>query len=162
MQTIALRVFAAIATFIIGTALASVAHIPRFVRSSSDALIKQEVLDVDSKYLRAHEQRDTAALDRILADDFTITRDDGYSTNKAERLSLVEDPDFTYLSIDTYQVKVHVNDDTEAVVTGKARITGRYMDREFTSPPYRFIRTYEKQQGQWRIASVRVSSLGRR
>src|ERR687883_1143898 len=129
MQRLTINLFVSLATFIIGTAAAGLwpAH-HRVVYSHSPA--EQEVLSVEQEYLDAHVRRDRAALDRILADDFTFYHCGRYSTTKAERLALMENPDFSFLSIDTGDVDVQVNGD-KALVTGEAVARGLYKEQEW-------------------------------
>ena len=153
MKYLAIRLIVAFSTFLIGlSATTFLAPLRSLVNSTGGA--KQEILQVEHQYIQAHLDRDTATLNNILADEFTIgTRCRG--TNKAQRLALLEDPDFAFESINTDDVQVNVNGD-QAEVTGNASLTSRYGDEEFTSSYYRFIRQYEKRQGRWQIVSVRV------
>jgi ketosteroid isomerase-like protein len=155
MQRTIIYLFVSVATFLIGTIIsapwsgANRAVTPPTSYTSEE----QELLNIERRYLDAHMERDVAALDSILADDFTIAHARGRVSDKAARLALVEDSDFTFVDVDTSDVDVHVSGD-EGVVTGRAVVTGRYEDHEFRSPPYRFMRRYEKRQGRWQIVSV--------
>ena len=155
MPHLIVRLAVAILTFTIGLATATIPTGFRFNTTLYSAA-EREVLEVEQAYINAHIQRDTTALDRILADDFTIRLARDRVTTKAARLSLLENPDFTFMSIDTYNVKVQVSGD-EAVVTGRAILRGRHRDREFSSPTYGFTRTYEKRQGHWQIVNVQIT-----
>ena len=159
MQRNIIYLFVSIATFLIGTIISapwSGADHAAVTPPSSYTSDEQELLSIERRYLDAHIERDVAALDSILADDFTIAHARGRVSNKASRLALVEDSDFTFVNVDTSDVDVHVSGD-EGVVTGRAVVTGRYEDREFRSPPYRFMRRYEKRQGRWQIVSVQFT-----
>jgi ketosteroid isomerase-like protein len=142
-----------LATFLIGVTVASPwsagTHHATAVYSSA----QEELMSVERKYLDAHIQRDVAALDSVLADDFVVLHRFGRIGDKAERLALVDNPDFTFLSVDTSDVDVFVNGD-EGIVTGRAIVHGRYADHEFMSPQYRYTRKYEKREGRWQIVSV--------
>jgi ketosteroid isomerase-like protein len=157
MQRLTIHLFISLATFIIGTAAANLWPGHHSVLHSQTA-VEREVLSVEREYLDAHVRRDEAALDRILADDFIFYHCGRYFTTKAERLALMENPDFSFLSIDTSDVDVHVDGD-EAVVTGEAIVRGLSHEREFMSPPYRYTRAYEKRDGRWQVVSVRVSRI---
>jgi ketosteroid isomerase-like protein len=148
-----------LATFLIGTAITApwsggARHDANATTANTAA--EQELLSIERRYVDAHVQRDTATLDSILADDFTIMHRYGIVGDKAERLALLENPDFTFVSVDTSDVEVTVDGD-EGTVTGRAVVRGRYGDREFRSPPYRYTRRYEKRQGRWQIVSVQFS-----
>ncbi len=153
MKHLAIRLIIALSTFFIGLSAAAFLA-PHSFESNSISEAKQEILQVEHQYIQAHLNQDTETLNNILADDFTIgTRH--RITDKAQRLALLDDPDFAFESINTDNVEVSIHGDN-AEVTGDAILTGRYGDREFTSPQYRFIREYEKRQGRWQIVSVRV------
>jgi len=146
-----------LATFFIGITIATPwatdRHAVSRYHNSSD---EQELLNIERRYLDAHVERDVAALDSVLADDFVVLHRFGRVGDKAERLALVENADFTFLSVDTDNVDVTVSGD-EGMVTGRAVVHGRYADHEFMSPPYRFARRYEKREGRWQIVSVQFS-----
>jgi ketosteroid isomerase-like protein len=149
--------FVSLATFLIGVTVASPwSAEPRQPTASAYSSTEQELLSVERRYLDAHIQRDAAALDGVLADDFIVIHRFGRIGDKAERLALLDNPDFTFLAVDTNGVDVFVNGD-EGVVTGIAVVHGRYADHEFLSPPYRYTRKYEKRHGNWQIVSVQFS-----
>jgi len=45
-------------------------------------------------------------------------------------------------------------------VSGNAVVRGVYAGRDFSSPPYRFIRKFEKRDGRWQLVSVEIFRLG--
>lgn len=155
MKYLAIRIIVALSTFFIGLSATALLAQHSF-EATSNGEAKQEILQVEHQYIQAHLNRDPATLNNILADEFTIgTRCCG--TNKAQRLALLDDPDYAFESIKTDNVEVKVNGD-KAEVTGNAILTVRHGDREFTSPHYMFIREYEKRQGRWQIVSVQTAT----
>ena len=159
MQSLAFRLSAAFATFLIGVTTAGVTSTLPAPRSERlrGGTAAPEVLSVEREYIRAHTERDTDALDRILADDFVIGPSTGRVMTKEERLSLVANPDVTFVSVNTKDVQVEV-DGEDALVTGRAAVRGRYKGREFVTPSYGFTRLYEKRRGRWQISSVQIST----
>src|SRR2546423_14026531 len=116
MQRIFINLVVSLATFIIGVTAAT----PwTAFRATSDNQDKTEILKIEQQYLDAHIARDTARLDAILSDDFSFSHYWGGVADKAKRLALLENPDFTFESIDTKNVEVTVHGDT-ARVTGEA------------------------------------------
>lgn len=150
MRQIFSYLLVSLATFIIGitTAMPWTAS-----RTTSESQDKQEILRIEQQYLDAHVRRDTAALDRILAEDFTFSYFRGRVADKAVRLALLESSDFTFQSIDTRNVEVGVNGDT-AHVMGEAVVHGSYLGKDFVTAPYSYLRTYERRDGRWQIVSV--------
>lgn len=151
MKHLAIRLIVSLLTFAIGLASFSLLN---FSSPASDSRDEQAILRIERQYIQANVDGDTATLDRILADDFTIRSRRGFTT-KAERLALLENPDFSFKAISTDEVKVEVNGD-RATVTGEASVESRHYDEVFASPTYRFTRSYEKREGGWKIVSVRV------
>jgi ketosteroid isomerase-like protein len=155
MQRNIIYLFVSLATFLIGNIIAApwsaANHPPAPAAEYTSA--EQELLTIERRYLDAHIQRDVATLDSILADDFTISHTFGRVGDKASRLALVEDSDFTFMDINTYGVDVEVNGDVGFVI-GRAVVTGSYEGREFKTPPYRYTRRFEKRDGRWQIVSV--------
>ena len=155
MQRIFINLFVSVATFVIGVTAAS----PwTAFRTTFDSQDKQEILRVERQYLDAHIKRDAAALDRVLADDFYFSYQYGGAASKTTRLALLENPDFTFESIDTRNVEVTVRGD-RAYVFGEAVVRGNYRGRDFVTAPYSYMRTFERRGGAWQILSVRCDRL---
>lgn len=155
MQRNIIYLFVSLATFLIGNIIAAPwSTADRTTAPGAEyTTTEQELLTIERRYLDAHIQRDVATLDSLLAEDFTIAHAFGRVSDKAARLSLVADSDFTFVDVNTFGVDAEVNGD-EGVVTGRAVVTGSYEGREFKSPPYRYTRRFEKRQGRWQIVSV--------
>ena len=153
MKYLAPRLFASLFAFVIGVASFTVLHAYhlRAVLNSKDG---QAIMQVEREYIQANLNRDTATLDNILADEFTISSR-WKIANKAQRLALLDNPDFAFEDIHVDYADMEVNGDT-AVVKGKAYTRTSYGDEEFISPIYRFTRNYERRDGSWRIVSVRI------
>lgn len=154
MQHYATRLTAATLTFIIGITTAAL-----FNTNNLDAAARtraeREVLTVEREYIRAHVERDIAALNEILADEFRTNF--GRRINKDRRLALIANPYFTIRAIanDDVQVKIEADGDT-ATVSGRARMTMGYADNEFTTPEYKFSRLYKKLDGRWQVAFLSI------
>jgi ketosteroid isomerase-like protein len=152
MQRIIINLVVSLATFIIGVTAAT----PwTAFRTTFDSRDKTEILRIEEQYLDAHVARDTARLASILSDDFTFSHYWGGVADKAKRLALLENPDFTFESIETKGVEVTAQGDT-ARVTGEAVVRGNYRGRAFVTTPYNYMRIYERREGRWQIVSVRA------
>jgi ketosteroid isomerase-like protein len=144
MRYFATRIPAALMTFVLGVASANL--LGYVWGASSD---ERAVLAVEREYVRAHVERDVAALDRVLADDFSMF---GGRVTKQHRLALISNPFFAITSLKTEGVQVVVNGN-EAIVTGAARLSGSFRGREFKTPRYGYTRHLEKRGGRWQIVS---------
>ena len=144
MRYYATRIPAALITFVLGIASANLAA---YVWGASSD--ERDVLAVEREYVRAHVERDVAALDRVLADDFSMF---GGRVTKEHRLALIANPLFNVTSLKTSDVQVVVNG-REAILTGTARLSGGFRGREFTTPRYGYTRHLEKRGGRWQIVT---------
>jgi ketosteroid isomerase-like protein len=144
MRYYATRIPAALITFFVGVAAAGLGG---YVWSGTPA--ERAVLAVEHEYVRAHVERDVAALDRVLADDFSMFAG---RVTKEHRLALLRNPVVAFTSLETEGVNVIVNGD-EAFVTGTARLTGRFRGRDYTTPRYGYTRHLERRGGRWQIVS---------
>jgi ketosteroid isomerase-like protein len=147
----ALRLSAALATFLFGVTATN--FLSAFLPTASDGAAERDVLSVEREYVRAHLERDVAALDRALAEDFSSF---GGRVRKEHRMALLANPLFKVVSLSTGDVRVSVSGD-EARVTGKARMKGSTRGREFETPPYEYTRRLTKREGRWQIVHMKFS-----
>ena len=145
MRYYATRIPAALITFVLGVASSNLVG---YVWSGSSD--ERDVLAVEREYVRAHVERDVAALDRALADDFSMF---GGRVKKEHRLALISNPLFAITSLKTSDVQVVVSGG-HALVTGTARLSGSFRGREFSTPRYGYTRHLERRGGRWQIVSV--------
>jgi ketosteroid isomerase-like protein len=119
----------------------------------------------DTADIRALEQQwdtanlrgDAAALDRVLADDFILTGDDGKVHPKAEVISELKSRNITYHSAKTEDLKIILHGDA-AVVSGQWR--GSYNNRGKTiNLLERFTNFYVRRDGQWRCVASHGSAI---
>ena len=148
MKYFATRLPAALFTFFLGLAATNAAAY-LWPGSAPDGSAERAVLAVEREYIRAHLEGDVGALDRVLADDFSMF---GGRITKEHRLALISNPFFAVTSLKTEGVEVVVNG-REAIVTGAARLTGSFRGREFNTPRYGYTRHLEKRGGRWQIVS---------
>lgn len=154
MNHFAIRLVVSLLTFAIGIASATLLSPFRSSDAVSSGTDAQAILEVERQYIRAHLQADTATLEKILADDFTI-RNRWSFENKGERLARLESAELAFEVINTENVQVKVNGD-KAVLTGEALVESRQGDLAVRGSTYAFKRIYEKRQGRWQIVSVRT------
>ena len=151
-----IRLSVAVATFLLSLAVSA---IPALWSASppagSWAVSEREVLRANREYLEAHMSRDVAALEGLLADEFVIGGPRGRATSKAQRLAMIADGDLSFRYEDQHEPRVLADED-KGEVTGLAVVYGSHLGREFTSPPYRYVRKFEKRDGRWQVVGVEV------
>lgn len=159
MPRYVIRLAVAVATFLLGLALSA---IPLSLRSDAprDGALEQEVLRANREYLAAHMNRDVAALERLLADEFTIGGRYGRLTGKTQRLTMLADPDVSFLSFDSLDARVTA-EGAAGEVSGRAVLRGSFKGRQYQSPPYSYTRWFEKRDGRWQVVKVEIFRGGR-
>jgi ketosteroid isomerase-like protein len=148
MQRYAVRLAAAFFAFLVGTASSSLFNL--FSPAAATGA-EREVMSVEREYVRAHLERDVAALEQLLADDFTSFRG---RVRKEHRLAMIANPYFRVASLETSGVRVEVSGD-EARVTGTATMKGSMAGRDFETPDYKYTRRLERRNGRWQITHMR-------
>ena len=119
--------------------------------------VDQVIRDVDHERIQAQIGADTAALDRIYADDFIGIGPSGTVRTKAQVIADFTSGDLKFQSITTDDVQVRIYQDT-AVETGRSTMIGQDK-RKVVPRDNRFTRVWIKQQGRWRLVSNHYSPL---
>ena len=109
--------------------------------------VEQELRRLNQESAAMQVRRDTAAAERLLADDYVFYQADGGVTNKAQNVAGIRDPAFVCESFVTDDVEVRLYRDV-AVVTGravmKATLRGKAIGGEF-----RYTDVWVKRRGRW-------------
>ena len=106
---------------------------------------------------KAIVRKDRAGIEANMASRFFHIGGDGSTSERDEFVADLLDPD---LSIDPYAVEgltVRVHGDT-ALLSATTRMTGRYKGKPFETH-YRYIDTYVRENGRWRIVAVQITQL---
>lgn len=120
---------------------------------------EQEVRRLMREWDEAYMRRDTSALDRILADDFSFTDAAGKVSNKMQYImAIIKSPDMMLIKpFNSDDVNVRVYGDT-AVVTGRSPLKGRPRGRTL-SDLYRFTDVWVNRQGRWQAVASQVTRI---
>ncbi len=124
-----------------------------------NAKVEAELRQLERQWLDAYDNNDTAAMERIVADDFQITYGDGRTLNKKQTLASLKPGAPKDANSEQY------TEDSVVRVYGKtAIITGVYIyqqrdgDKETISRS-RYTDTYRKRKGRWQVISSHLSPL---
>ncbi len=141
------------------TALRELEHAPTSVAPLA-AEAEQQVRKLEREWLDAYEQHDAAAMERILADDFTITYGNGQTQSKAqvvESLKAREKSASPPTKFATEAVQARIEGDT-VVLTGhlvqKSERGGEAMTMQFS-----YADTYTRRNGRWQVINSRLIRL---
>jgi ketosteroid isomerase-like protein len=121
--------------------------------------VKQTLIQLKREIGQAYVRRDVAALDRIYADDYTVTDDRGDTPAKAQELERMKSGDVIYEATSYDDVKVRVYGDT-AIVAGRGTLKGRNRNGVFHTQ-YFSTNVFVKQRGQWRAVAAHISGVTR-
>jgi uncharacterized protein DUF4440 len=126
-------------------------------RSAMEKEIKN-LEQVNSDLCVSMVQSDVAALDRVLADDYSYSNDAGpaWRLNKEQTLTAYRMGRIRYESVTAPDPKVEVNKDlNKAVVSGRAYTVGRLGTTRFNNS-YLYQNNYEKRQDRWQLVKAQA------
>ena len=127
--------------------------------AQSEKSVIEEIRKVDRERIQAQVSAESAALDRIYAEDFIGVGPSGTVRSKKEVLSDFASGSLKFQSITTDQVRIRVYGNA-AVETGLSTMKGR--DAEKVVPEEnRFTRVWIKQGGRWRLVANHYSNLAK-
>jgi ketosteroid isomerase-like protein len=119
----------------------------------------QELIEFRNRYIEAEENRDTAFLDKILADDFFALNPQGKLLNKQQQLENLKRPDRTLKVLNPREFQVHFYGDGKvAILTEHVTVDGTDKGRPFGGE-YRFLRVFAKQNGEWKVVLAQGSPM---
>jgi ketosteroid isomerase-like protein len=121
------------------------------------AELHAELLALETSWDDALVQKDRAALDRIIADDFVLIAADGQLANKRRLLETIVSPDLQLDAFKTEDVLVRVYGEV-AILTGYFRQTGSFKNSRFASTS-RYTDVYVKRDGRWQAVSAQATAL---
>lgn len=109
---------------------------------------EREVRKLEREWLDAYENRDAEAMNRIVADDFKLTRSDGSVQTKADILAQIKaakESGRPASKFSTEDVQSRVEGDTVI-------LTGRYIQQsERGKMQFSYTDTYVKRNGRWQV-----------
>lgn len=120
----------------------------------------QTLMSLEQRWSEAYKGRDQQALNRILANDFIFTDDDGQVYNKSQYIEAVT----KMIKVESYKIDDLTTRTYGDTGVAAGRWTGRLtVDGKDASGSFRFTDTFVKRQGRWQaIASqdTRIQKQG--
>jgi ketosteroid isomerase-like protein len=140
-------------TLMLMLALAAFGQTPA-KKNGREAKIAQELRELVRKWDEADVRRDAAALDRLLAEEFTFVG----GQSKAQYLASTKNraPELTIDSAVSSDVQVQVYGNT-AILTGLDTITGKYKGQPYVNE-WLYMDVWIKRDGRWQCVKT-YSSL---
>lgn len=119
--------------------------------------IEQELIQLKRDIGRAYVTKNVAALERIYADEYTVTDQAGESTTKAQEIERMKTGTALYEFTSYEDVKVRVYGDT-AIVAGRGMVKGRGKSGAFHTE-YRSTNVFVKRSGRWQAVAAHISGV---
>jgi hypothetical protein len=120
--------------------------------------IEQEVLRLADNWATAELRGDTAFLESTLSEDFIGIGPLGFMLTKQEWLARHRSGDLKYELLNLHEIKVRVYNDA-AILTGRQVQNAAYRGNPVQGQ-FRITLVFVQQQGQWRLASLQLSTIG--
>lgn len=123
-------------------------------QKGNDEQAIQKLLD---EIAAALTHADTAALDRIYADDYTLVNEFGVVMTKAPRLAAIKSGELKLESVAFDEVNIRLYGNT-AVATYRVTQKGQFKGQDIGSQ-LRATSTYVKMKGRWQVAAAQVTRI---
>ncbi|MDQ3685461.1 MAG: nuclear transport factor 2 family protein [Acidobacteriota bacterium] len=124
----------------------------------SSGAAEQAVGQLHNESFQAILRADTTVLDRVWADDYSLTNPGGNVMAKAAFIGALKSGGLKFETLDLSDTNVRVYGDT-AVVTGRATVKAK-GDNQDIAEQVRYISVYVKRQGQWQAVAMQTTRIG--
>lgn len=141
----------------IGT-LPGAAHPHDAPKSELVLVVEREVLATRDLIAKAAQAKDVAALQKLIAEEFSHTHGSGKVDGRDARIValLGGEPTIELASVSVSDSHVHVHGGTTAIVTGRSPILNRSENR---THEFRWMQVYVKGTGGWRLVASQATRL---
>lgn len=124
-----------------------------YQKGNDEQAIRQELNDLYA----ALGRNDTAALDRIYADGYTLVNESGELTTKAPRLATIKSGELKFESVSYDDVNVHLYGNA-AVATYRVMIKAKSKGQDIGGP-LRVTSTLVKLKGRWQLVATQATRI---
>ena len=112
--------------------------------------VQQQLITLENAWNDAVVKKDRAALERIMADDYSYTESNGSVLNKTQEIAETMSDDAKWNSAKLDDVNVRVFGDV-AIVTGRVTLEG--AQKGYVSGPRRFTDVFVKRAAGWQVVA---------
>jgi ketosteroid isomerase-like protein len=126
-------------------------------QNSTASKLEQALIQLKHAIGDAYVHRDIAALERLYADDYTVTDESGSTTGKTQELDRLKSGKATYAATSYEDVKVRIYGKV-AIVAGRGTVKGRGQNGAFHKQ-YFSTNVFVEQNGVWRAVSAHISGV---
>jgi uncharacterized protein (TIGR02246 family) len=140
--------------------LLAAACVPAPAQQPTLSKAEEEVRRLERQWLDAYEQNDAEAMNRIVADDFTITFPNGEMQTKPQIVAMVKAPrraSQPRMRFRTEGVQSRAYGDT-VILIGKV-ITEYEREGKTATEQSRYTDTYVRRDGRWQVVASHLSNV---
>jgi ketosteroid isomerase-like protein len=140
--------------------LSSAAYINSSPTQSTASVTEQSAVATAYKaYLHAWKDKDYAALDRLLSNDYKAVNFRGIVSTKANEIATAkEDRDYADMKGDVMSVTMFGN---SAVASGVINASWKGEQGKLQQMTFRFLAMLQKQKGEWRLVATQSTRLNK-
>jgi len=122
--------------------------------------VERDIVKLENDWGTAWQKKDAAFLQKLFADEYLSTDNEGATYTKAQDLANVAALGTSVTSFALSDMKVHVYGDT-AIVTG-LNTTKQTLKGKDTSGAYRFTDVFVKRDGRWQVVATQGSLVAKK
>lgn len=146
----------ALASSVFGATAQRASSLPQMDTSATE----QIAVEIAYKaYLRAWKDKDYAALDRLLSDDYRAVNFRGIVSTKANEIATArEDSDYADMKGNVMSVTLFGN---SAVASGLIEASRKDAQGKMQQITVRFLAMFHKQKGEWKLVATQSTKLNK-
>lgn len=118
---------------------------------------EKDIRQLEADWTTAIRNGDFAALDRLLAPDYTLVDSSGKTVSRSQEIDMYRSGDVSFSSFSSNVEKVTIFIGG-AVVTGTATVKGKYK-KEDISGEYRFVDIVERRKDGWQAVFSQITKV---
>jgi len=118
-----------------------------------------QIKELESRWEASLLSKDSAAIEKVVADDFVGTSSSGKTGDKATLLAEAKRDTNIYASATSSEMTVHMYGPSVAVVTGIAKESGKTKAGKTFTHTYRFTDTWVERNGEWQCVAAHAMAL---
>jgi len=145
------------AILLAGAALAALAYLHGADKANERD--EKEVVKFEQEWVDAILRGDTAAMDRIEADDYLFCDPNGAVWTKAQDIANFKEGHLRFESMknEDLRVRIYIGG---AVVTGRSLVKGKFKDTDI-SGEYRFVDVLENKNNRWQAVHSQLTKVAK-
>lgn len=128
-------------------------------QNSNKSKVEQKLIRLKLDWGKAYVKRDAAMLERIIADEYTVTDENGATTAREAIIADFKNSSAIYDSAVYEDAKVRIYGDT-AIVAGRGTVKGRGKTTAFHTQ-YFSTNVFVKRDGRWQAVATHISGVKR-